>query len=265
MGKLKELRERTGAGMSDCHQALNEAGGDMEKAVEILRKKGIAKAAKRSEREAREGIIMVGTDDEGTSGYIAEINTETDFAAKSERFLNFAGSVLAAMKNSRSASREALLASAWKGATIKEGLDNLSGVIGEKMDIKNCTILTSGGTVAAYSHAGGRIGVLAAIDRTGSAELAKEIAMQIAAANPRYIRPEDVPAEELDKEKEIYRAQLKQEGKPDAIVEKIMTGKINKFLEETCLVKQEYIKDDKKKVQDILGDVKVEKFIRYAL
>lgn len=265
MNSIKDLRDKTGAGISECKKALEEADGEILKAVEILRKKGIAKAAKRGDREASEGVIKLAVNDSQNEGYIVEVNAETDFVTRSEKFQEFSDKVLAVLKNKKTGNVEELLSSAMDNGTVKENLDNLSGVIGEKLDIKRCDVLISQGTVAAYSHMGGRIGVLVALDKTGKAELAREIAMQIAAANPKYIKSEDVPAEEINKEKEIYTEQLRKEGKPDNIIEKIMAGKISKYFEEVCLIKQEYIKDDKKKVEDVLGDAKVEKFIRYSL
>lgn len=264
MELIKELRNKTGAGIVDCKKALEEAGGDLEKAVEILRKKGIAKAAKRSDREAQEGIIKIAVNEAGNEGYIAEINAETDFVARNEQFQGFAEKVLDIIKSKKPAGREELMNLEMDGGTVKDNLENLSGTIGEKLDIKRFDIV-SGGTVAAYSHMGGKIGVLAALDKPDKSELAREIAMQTAAADPKYIYPEDVPAEEIEKEKEIYRAQLIKEGKPEQIIDKILQGKINKYFEEVCLVKQEYIKDDKKKVENILGDARVKKFIRYSL
>jgi len=151
------------------------------------------------------------------------------------------------------------------GSTVKEDLDSLSGVIGEKLDVKRYDKLTSSGTVAVYSHPGGKIGVLAALNKEGQSDIAYDVAMQVAAANPKYIAPADVAAGEIAKEKEIYREQLLKEGKSENMIEKITAGKLEKFYEEVCLVKQEYIKDDKKQVEDILGGVKVEKFIRYSL
>lgn len=265
MEQIKKLREKTGAGIVDCKKALEEAGGDMDKAVEILRKRGIAKAAKREDREANEGIIKIGTNDANSEGYIVEINAETDFVARNEQFQNFADKVFELIKDSKPASREELMNLPMDGNTVQENLNNLSGVIGEKLDIKRCDILSSAGSVAAYSHMAGRIGVLVAIDKAGEADLARDVAMQIAASNPKYVYPEDVPAEEIEKEKEIYREQLLKEGKPEQMIDKIMPGKINKYFEEVCLVKQEFIKDDKKKVENILGDAGVEKFVRYSL
>lgn len=265
MDLIKNLRDKTGAGIGDCKKALDEAGGDIEKAVEILRKKGIAKAAKRGGREACEGIVLVETNETGNEGYVLEVNSETDFVSRNEKFQKLAEEVMSVIKATKPDNLENLLNTQVNGGTVRENLDNLSGTIGEKLDIKNFAILTSAGTVAAYSHMGGRIGVLVSLNKSGESELARDIAMQIAAANPKYINPEDVSDEEISKEKEIYTEQLKKEGKPENIIEKILTGKIDKFFEEICLTKQEYIKDDKKKVEDVLAGAKVEKFIRYSL
>ncbi|KKS35394.1 MAG: Elongation factor Ts [Parcubacteria group bacterium GW2011_GWC2_42_12] len=265
MEKLKLLRERSGAGMVDCQKALAEAGGDIEKALEILRKKGMAKAAKRSGREAGEGLIKVALSGDTKTGYIVEINAETDFVVRNEKFQEFAERIMKLIMAQQPRDLAELMVLNMGGPTVKDTLDALSGVIGEKLAIKKYEMLNSAGTVAVYSHLGGKIGVVAALDKEGQSDIAYEIAMQIAAANPRYIRPADVLVEELNKEKEIYKAQLVKEGKPEKMIDKIMIGKLNKFYEEVCLVKQEYIKDDEKKVQDILGEVKVEKFIRYSL
>lgn len=264
MDNIKLLRERTGAGMVDCKKALEEARGSIEKAVEILRKKGIMKAGKRSDREANEGIIVVDVNKAGNEGYILEINSETDFVARNEQFQNFTNRVLDIVKNNEPKDLNELMNLDMDNGTVRDNLNNLSGTIGEKLDIKRFYIL-AGDTVAAYSHLGGKIGVLVALDKESKNELAKDIAMQIAAANPKYINLSEVPDEEIAKEKEIYKEQLLKEGKPENIIDKILGGKINKYYKEVCLIEQEYIKDDKKKVKDILGDVQVEKFIRYSL
>jgi len=265
MEKLKILREKTGAGMGDCQAALAEAGGEIDQAAEILRKKGIAKAAKRSDREAREGLVKLAVSDNAKTGYIVEINAETDFVVRSEKFQNFAAKILDLITVKQPKDLAELMSLNFDGGTVKENLDSLSGVIGEKLDVKRYGKLTSDGTVAAYSHLGGKIGVLVALDKEGQSDIAYEAAMQVAAANPKYIAPADVAAEEIAKEKEIYREQLLKEGKPENLIEKITAGKLEKFYEKICLLKQEYIKDDKKRVEDILGGVKVEKFIRYSL
>ncbi len=264
MENIKQLREMTGAGMVDCKKALDEAGGDLEKAVEILRKKGIAKAAKRTDRETNEGIIIVGTNSEATEAYMVEVNSETDFVSRNEKFQEFGKNVLDIIKNNKPASLEELLALPYESSNVQETLENLSGVIGEKLAIKRLAIV-SGESVAAYSHLGGRMGVLVALDQTAKSDLAMDIAMQVAAANPKYLVPAEVSTEELDKEKEIARELLLKEGKPAEMVDKILEGKMGKYYSEVCLTEQEYIKDDKKKVKDILGGVNITKFVRFSL
>ena len=264
METIKKLREMTGAGMVDCKKALDEAAGDLEKAVEILRKKGIAKAAKRTDREANEGIVVLTTNAEATEGYMVEINSETDFVSRSEKFQEFAKQVLEIIKTAKPADLEALLALPLGVSTVKESLENLSGVIGEKLDIKRFAVVL-GGSVAAYSHLGGRMGVLVVLDQSGKNEIALDVAMQVAAANPKYLVPAEVSTEELDKEKEIARELLTKEGKPAEMIEKILEGKMSKYYGEVCLTEQEYIKDDKKKVKDILGGATITQFVRFSL
>lgn len=265
MEKIKQLREKTGAGMVDCKKALEEAGGDIDKAVEILRKKGIAKAAKRGDRETSEGVVLVSTNNDKTEGYIMELNAETDFVARNEKFQNLAKEIMKEIEEKKPANIDELNALPLENGTVQETIETLSGTIGEKMSVKGFEIVRSEGTVAAYSHLDGRIGVLVALGQKDKDELAYDLAMQIAATNPKYMSPDEVPAEETDKEKEIYREQLLKEGKPENIIDKIMVGKINKYYEDVCLVKQEFIKDDKKKVEEILGDVKIEKYTRFSL
>lgn len=265
MEKIKELRDLTGAGIVECKKALMESNGDITEAVEILRKKGISKAAKRSDREAREGIIKTATNSENNEGYIAMFNAETDFVVRSEKFQEFSNKVFNIIRDKKVENYESLMSEKLDNFTIKESLDNLSGVIGEKIEIKKFEIIKSSGTVSSYSHMGGRIGVLVSLNMPNKSDLAREIAMQIAAVNPKYLIPAEIPQEELNKEKEIYREQLIKEGKNEKIIEKIIEGKINKFYEEVCLLNQEYIKDDTKKIKDLLGDSVIEKFVRYSL
>jgi elongation factor Ts len=250
--------------MVDCKKALDEAANDLNKAVEILRKKGISKAAKRTDRETNEGVVKVAVNDSKTEGYAVEVNAETDFVSRNDKFQAFADSVLELVKTHKPSDLAALLALPLDGSTVEEGLAALSGTVGEKMGIKRLAIVT-GASVAAYSHLGGRLGVLVALDQPGQEVLAGEIAMQVAAANPKYLLPAEVDPEEMAKEKEIYRAQLLKEGKPEAMVDKIVEGKMGKYYSEVCLMEQEYIKDDKKKVKDILGGAKILKFVRYSL
>lgn len=264
MEMIKQLREMTGAGMVDCKKALDESGNDLQKAVEILRKKGIAKAAKRTDRETNEGVVKMGVNEAGDEGYIFELTSETDFVSRNEKFQSFAEDAMKLALSARPETVEAFLALPMADSTIKESLEILSGTIGEKMEIRRFGRL-QGSTLAAYSHLGGKLGVLIALDQAGKAELAAELAMQIAAANPKYIESSQVDASELAKEREIYREQLLKEGKPEAMVDKILEGKVSKYYGEVCLIEQEYIKDDKKKIKDILGDVKVLGFFRFSL
>ncbi|MFZ4648480.1 MAG: translation elongation factor Ts [Patescibacteria group bacterium] len=264
MELLKQLREMTGAGMVDCKKALDEASGDLNVAVEILRKKGIAKSAKRADRETSEGVVAVSVNAEATEGYAIEVNSETDFVSRSDKFQQFVASALELVKTAKPVNVEALLALDMNGLSVNDTLNTLSGVIGEKLAVKNVAVL-SGATVACYSHLGGRIGVLVAIDAAGKNEEAVDIAMQVAAANPKYLVPAEVSSVEMDKEKEIYREQLVKEGKPEMMIEKILEGKMSKYYSEVCLMEQEFIKDDKKKVKDILGGATVSAFVRFSL
>lgn len=264
MELIKKLREKTGTGIVDCQKALAEAQGDFNLALEIIRKKGIARAAKRSERTAAQGLIKACTNSDQTEGYMIEVNSETDFVARNERFQNFVQQLLTKIRETKPKSFQELLVLKLDDTTVQETLDNLSGVIGEKLAIKDFVIISSAGTVAAYLHPGGKVGVLMAINEKNK-DLAKNLAMQVAAMDPKYISPEEIPADEIAKEKAIYREQLLKTGKPEIILEKIITGKLAKFYEALCLIKQEYIKDDKKKVADILAGAKIEKFIRYSL
>ncbi len=262
---IKSLRERTGAGMGDCKSILEEAQGDMEKAIELLRKKGIAKAAKRSDRETGEGLIKLATNSDQTIGFIYEINAETDFVVRSDKFQEFAEKLMNFITEKAPADLSELMTLTFEKGTVKEDLEAFSSVMGEKLEIKKYEKVTATGAVGVYSHAGGRIGAVVALDTPNLSEVAREVAMQVAAANPRYISVEDVDASEIEKEKDIYSEQLRKEGKTDEMIEKIMAGKINKFYEEICLVKQEYIKDDSKKISQILNGAKVEKMVRIAL
>ena len=264
MELIKQLREMTGAGMVDCKKALDEAGNDLDKAVEILRKKGISKAAKRTDREAKEGVIKVLADEAEMKAYAVEVNCETDFVSRNEKFQALADQILSVVRQEKPADLNALMSANLDGLTVSDQLANFSGTIGEKLEIKRFAIL-SGESVAAYSHLGGRLGVLVALDKPGLGELASDIAMQVAAANPKYVRSSEVNPEEMAKEKEIYREQLIKEGKPENMVDKIVEGKMGKYYSEVCLLDQEYIKDDKKKVKEILGQADVSSFIRYSL
>ena len=253
---VKELREMTGCGMMDCKKALAEADGDKEKAVDILREKGMAKAVKKAGRIASEGIVKDYID--GNVGVVVEVNAETDFVAKNDQFSEFVTDVAKTIAEKNPADVEALKAETISGGsqTVGDALTEKIAKIGENMNIRRFARYE--GTVASYIHGGGRIGVLVKFDtdcadKPGFDEFAKNIAMQIAAAGAEYLDRDSVPADRVEHEKEILAAQAKNEGKPDNIIEKMIIGRINKFYKEVCLVDQEYIKD---------GDLSVAKYVQ---
>ncbi|MFQ7293001.1 MAG: translation elongation factor Ts [Monoglobales bacterium] len=252
---VKELREMTGCGMMDCKKALTEADGDKDKAVEILREKGLATAAKKAGRIASEGIVLDYVD--GNVGVIVEVNAETDFVAKNEQFTDFVKAVAKTVAVKNPADVEELKTMQIEGGsqTVGEELTEKIAKIGENMNIRRFARYE--GTVASYIHGGGRIGVLVnfdtdCADKEGFAQFAKDIAMQVAAAGAQYLDRDAVPAEVVEKEKEILSIQAKNEGKPEKIIEKMVMGRINKFYKEVCLLDQEFIKD---------GDLSVQKYI----
>ena len=263
---VKELREKTGAGMMDCKKVLTETDGDLEKASELLRERGIAKAAKKSGRVAAEGMVEAYISDDEKVGAIVEVNSETDFVAKNEEFRKFVMDVAKQVVKNNPKTVEDLLnepAIFEDGKTVNEALVGKIATIGENMSIRRfARFETTDGLIEKYIHGDGKIAVL--VDMTsGSKELAKDVCMQIAAARPEYVSREQVPAERLEKEKEILKAQTMNEGKPEAIAEKIVMGRINKFYEEICLVDQEFVKDPSQKVSNILKDAKVVEFARF--
>ena len=263
---VKELREKTGAGMMDCKKVLTETDGDLEKASELLRERGIAKAAKKSGRVAAEGMVEAYISDDEKVGAIVEVNSETDFVAKNEEFKKFVMDVAKQVVKNNPKTVEELLnepAIFEDGKTVNEALVGKIATIGENISIRRfARFETTDGLIEKYIHGDGKIAVL--VDMTsGSKELAKDVCMQIAAARPEYVSREQVPAERLEKEKEILKAQTMNEGKPEAIAEKIVMGRINKFYEEICLVDQEFVKDPSQKVSNILKDAKVVEFARF--
>lgn len=253
---VKELREMTGCGMMDCKKALTETDGDKEKAIDILREKGMAKAVKKAGRIASEGIVKDYVN--GGVGVVVEVNAETDFVAKNDQFIQFVDDVAKTIAEGNPADVEALkeMQIAGGSQTVGEALTEKIAKIGENMNIRR--FVRYEGTVASYIHGGGRIGVLVKFDtdcadKDGFGEFAKNIAMQVAAAGAEYLDRDSVPAERVEHEKEILAAQAKNEGKPEAIIEKMINGRINKFFKEVCLVDQEYIKD---------GDLSVTKYVQ---
>lgn len=255
---VKELREMTGAGMMDCKKALTNTDGDMEKAVDYLRENGLAKAEKKAGRIAAEGIVKTAISEDGTKAAIVEVNSETDFVAKNEKFQEFVGTVVAQVNASDAADVDAFLEEAWaadSSKTVKEELASMIATIGENMNIRRFEkVICTGGLVVDYIHAGGKIGVLIAAetDSKSSAvsECLKNVAMQVAAMNPKYLSSADVSEEYKEKEKEVLLAQAKNDpknaGKPDEIIEKMIMGRLNKELKEVCLLEQVYVKAENK-------------------
>jgi len=263
---VKELREKTGAGMMDCKKVLTETDGDLEKAAELLREKGITKAAKKSGRVAAEGMVEAYISEDEKVGAIVEVNSETDFVAKNEEFRTFVMDVAKQIVKNNPESVEALLAEPAmfeEGKTVNEALIGKIATIGENISIRRfARFETTDGLIEKYIHGDGKIAVLVNMT-SGTKELAKDVCMQIAAARPEFIDRDQVPAERVKKEKEILKIQTMNEGKPEAIAEKIVLGRINKFYQEICLVDQEFVKDPSKKVSDILKDSKVLEFARF--
>jgi len=253
MELIKKIREQTGAGISDVKEALEEASGDENKAVEILRKKGQKIAAKKSDRKAKEGVISITR--QGNKVAVVGLNCETDFVARNENFLKAVEDFSKKLMEVGEADFKS-----WAEDEIK---NNLIVKIGENLQLAHAKII-EGETIGSYLHSNKKLASVVVLNG-GTEELAKEIAMQVTAMNPEYNSPEDVPAEVLEKEKDIYREQLKQEGKPKEMIEKILEGKINKFYAEVCLIKQQYIKDDKITIEKLLDGAKVEHFSKFSL
>ena len=262
---VKELREKTGAGMMDCKKVLTETDGDLEKAAELLRERGIAKAAKKSGRVAAEGMVEAYISEDGKVGAVVEVNSETDFVAKNEEFRTFVMDVAKQVVINNPATVEELLAQpslAVEGKTVNEVLIDKIATIGENMSIRRFARFESQGLVEKYIHGDGKIAVLVNMTNANK-ELAKDVCMQIAAAKPEFLNRESVPAERVEKEKEILKAQTMNEGKPEAIAEKIVMGRINKFYEEICLVDQAFVKDPSMKVSQVLKDATIVEFARF--
>ena len=254
-GMVKDLREKTGAGMMDCKKVLTEADGDMEKAIELLRERGIAKAAKKSDRIAAEGLVLGYVSEDQKVGAVVEVNSETDFVAQNNEFRNFVESVAKQIVIKNPTDVESLLEQESideAGKKVSEVLIDKTAKIGEKLSIRRFTRYeTTDGLIEKYIHGDGKIAVLVNL-KGGDSNLAKDICMQIAAARPEYLNREAVPQERLDKEMEILKVQAMNEGKPEAIAEKIVQGRVGKFYSEICLVEQEFVKNPDIKVKELL-------------
>lgn len=279
---VKELREMTGAGMMDCKKALNETNGDMEKAVEFLREKGLAAMAKKANRVAAEGIVATEIAEGGKVAAIVEVNSETDFVAKNADFQAYVAKVVNQLVDTNADSVESFLAEPWKedsSITVEQALSQKIAIIGEKLSIRRFEKITTDGVVVSYIHGGGKIGVLVELETEAAqeevAEFGKNVAMQIAALNPKYVTRDEVPADFIEHEKEILMAQIqndpKESQKPEKVIQGMIQGRLNKELKEVCLVDQAYIKDGDLTVQKYVESVakeigkaiKVKSFVRF--
>jgi len=279
---VKALREKTGAGMMDCKKALVEANGDEEKALEILRKKGLAKAAKKADRNAAEGRVEIYITPDYKKGSIVEVNCETDFVAKTDEFVEFTKEIVKTVNVSDINDVDSLLKAPFGAGTFEEELKVKIAKIGENIVVRRFATIKAdeNGVVNGYVHMGGKVGVVlaAACDKPETADAIKDalkdIAMHAAAMAPKYLNPEAIPAEDIEKEKEIAKAQLLKEGKPEQVIEKIIPGKIARFEKDNCLTKQEFVKsDNKESVEEFLnnaakavdGKAKLVEYIRYEM
>ncbi len=273
---VKALREKTGCGMMDCKKALTQADGDMDKAIDFLREQGLAKQAKKASRIAAEGVAYATTTDDNSVGVVIEVNAETDFVAKNDSFMEFVKACANTVIKENPADVEALLALKADGSdqTVAEMLQEKVLTIGENIQIRRFERME--GACVAYVHAGGKIGVLVNFDTDLAAKpefvaYGKDVAMQIAALNTSYLNRDEVPADVLEHEKEVMRQQVINEGKPAAIADKIVMGKINKYYKENCLVDQEFVKDSKLTVgqytkntaKELGGSIEIKKFVRF--
>ncbi len=261
---VKQLREKTGAGMMDCKKVLTETDGDMEKAAELLRERGIAKAAKKSDRVAAEGLVATYVSDDKKVGSAVEVNAETDFVAKNEEFRKFVADIAKQVATKNAKDVEDLLNQKYLDTdnTVQEVLTSKIATIGENMSIRRFVRFESEGLVESYVHGDGKIAVLVNFEK-GDEELAKDVCMQIAAAKPEYLSRESVPADKVEQEMEILKAQAMNEGKPAEIAEKMVQGRIGKFYSEICLLEQEFVKDPDTKVGKLI-ESKGAKLVDYA-
>lgn len=258
--QVKELREKTGAGMMDCKKALVESDGDEEKAIMSLREKGLSKAAKKAGRATSEGLVTPYVSEDGKTAVISELLCETDFVAKGEDFQAFATALSAKIADLDVTSGDA----SNLPADVSDVTD-LIAKLGENMGVGRFAKVVTDGVLGIYIHTNNKLGVLVELKGTDDADIARDIAMHVAAMNPSCISSDELPQDVLEKEKKLYLKQAMDEGKPENIAEKIVMGRLNKFYKEVCLIEQAFIKEDKKSVKDILGKAEVVSFHRLAL
>jgi elongation factor Ts len=254
--EVNKLRQMTGAGMMDCKKALTEAEGDFEKAIDILRKKGQKVSASRADRETKEGTIVTHVSADGSVGILLSLTCETDFVAKNEGFVEFANNLLDVATKNNAATTEEILALPYESITVQEKIVEMTGKIGEKIEISHY-IVVKGETVVPYIHSNGKLGVLVALTQKGAGveEAGKDVAMQIAAMNPVAVDKDGVDATTIEREIEIGKDQARQEGKPEEMLEKIALGKLQKFYKENTLLSQAFVKDNSKTITQYLDGV----------
>lgn len=261
---VKKLREMSGAGMMDCKKALNETDGDFDAAVDLLRKKGLGAASKKAGRVAAEGVVV--STSKGNVGVVLEVNAETDFVSKNEKFIDFVNAVADLIIEQAPSSVDALKGASFDGDhTVEEALSQLIATIGENMNIRRFERVEATGGVASYVHGAGKIGVLVGFEGDASDELKRGVAMHVAAANPRFIARDDVDADTVERERTVLSERAIASGKPEAIVDKIVTGQLGKFYSEICLLEQDFVMDTDQKVGKALGDAVVTNMTRYGL
>lgn len=275
---IKTLRNKTGAGINDCKKALEEASGDMDKAIELLRKKGAAMAVKRADKIANEGAIKSAISGDNKSGAIIEVNCETDFVSKGDEFQKFAEDIAkTALSLGSDNPEEILSAKAANGLTVKENIDSIMGKVGERTELKRAKFIkVEDGFVADYIHFGSKLGALVGIKGNGSDDaikLGKSIAMQIVAMNPQSIDRSGIPASVIEKEKDIYRTVAMNENKPEKIMDTIVNNKVERFYQDNCLLEQEYINESGKSIKDLIAEfnkkegntLEITSMVRYQL
>lgn len=272
---VKELRDKTGAGMMDCKKALTQAEGDIEKAIDILRERGLASAAKKSGRVASEGVIATFVTEDMKNAAMIELNCETDFVSSNAEFISLANGIAKIVAENNVASIEDVKALPYEGATVQDAVTNLIAKLGENMNLRRYEKMEAPeGLVSSYIHMGGKIGVLVQVKSENVndevATVARDVAMHVAALNPQFLDNTSVDADTIEREKEIYRVQALNEGKPEKIVEKMVEGRINKFFKEVCLVNQMFVKNPDLSIQAFvnqeakkLGNIELVKFARF--
>lgn len=273
MKDIKELRSRTGAGVLDCKKALNKVDGDIEAAVEHLREKGMAAAAKKAGRIAAEGLVSLNITDDRKKGVLVEVNSETDFVAKNDKFKDLVADISEHLMQSDAEDTEAVGEEKWfkdESQTVNDIVKSAIANIGENINLRRFEKIETDGYLFGYIHLGGKIGVLVEFANEfeqAKAETAKDIAMHIAAINPEFLDRDSVAADAIEKEKKIYKEQMLNEGKPENIIDQIVEGKINKYYTQVCLLEQPFVRDDEKTVAEVLeeNEMEVKQFTRFEI